>query len=133
MNTRMNARIVKVTVLTLAMLLGSVAVFAHHGNSAQDVGKKLVLKGTVTDWLWQNPHSILKFNVKSDDGTLVNWAAETNNPADMVERGWTKLSIKVGDEVTVTVEPVKNGKPVGRILQVVLPNGTKLDTAYLKP
>ena len=97
-----------------------------------DTGKKLVLKGVVTDWLWQNPHSVLKFDVKDDSGNLVHWSAEANNPADMVERGWSKNSIKVGDEVTVTVEPVKNGKPVGRIIQIVLPNGQTLGSQYLK-
>jgi hypothetical protein len=50
----------------------------------------------------------------------------------MMERGWTKQSFKPGDEVTVTVEPVKNGKPVGRVIEVVLPNGQTLGMAYLK-
>jgi Family of unknown function (DUF6152) len=120
-------------ILALAvMAFVSAPAFAHHGNAAMDTGKKLVLKGVVTDWLWQNPHSVLKFDVKDDSGTLVHWSAEANNPADMVERGWSKNSIKVGDEVTVTVEPVKNGKPVGRIIQIVLPNGQTLGSQYLK-
>ena len=118
--------------LVVGFLMVSVPLSAHHGNAAMDAGKKLVLKGTVTDWLWANPHSVLGFDVKDDSGNIVHWSAEANNPADMVERGWTKNSIKIGDQVTVTVEPVKNGKPVGRILQVVLPGGQVLGTAYLK-
>jgi hypothetical protein len=50
----------------------------------------------------------------------------------MIERGWSKQTFKAGDEVTVTIEPVKNGKPVGRVIQVVLPNGQTLGMAYVK-
>jgi len=120
------------TVPALLLLITSVPLLAHHGTSAMDIGKKVVLKGVVTDWQWQNPHSILKFDAKDDSGNIVHWSAEANNPADMVERGWSKQSIKVGDEITITVEPVKNGKPVGRILQIVFANGTILNNSYPK-
>jgi hypothetical protein len=115
----------------LAVLLAAVPVFAHHGNASFDVGKKLSLKGTVTEWVWANPHCWLKFDVKDDSGKAVNWVAETNNAPDMVEKGWSKQILKPGDQVTVTLEPVKNGKPVGRVLTVLLPNGQTLGMAYL--
>jgi Family of unknown function (DUF6152) len=119
-----------VLMLTAAISF-SLPLFAHHGNAALDMSKKLVLKGVVTDWRWQNPHSILKFDVKDDSGNVVNWSAEINNPADMVERGWTAHSIKIGDQITITVNPVKSGKPVGRIVQVVFPDGRTLNTQYV--
>lgn len=110
----------------------SVPLFAHHGNASLDVGKKVTVKGTVTQWLWANPHCWLKFDVKDASGNVVNWVAETNNAADMMEKGWSKQTFKVGDEVTVTLEPVKNGKPAGKVLEVILPNGETLGMAYLK-
>jgi Family of unknown function (DUF6152) len=116
----------------LAILMVSVPVFAHHGNASFDVGKKVTLKGTVTEWVWANPHCWLKFDVKDDSGKAVNWVAETNNAPDMVEKGWSKYTLKTGDQITATVEPVKNGKPVGRLLTVVLPNGQTLGMAYLQ-
>ncbi len=122
------------SLLALILTVGisfSLPLFAHHGNAALDMQKKLVLKGVVTDWRWQNPHSILKFDVKDDSGNVVNWSAEINNPADMVERGWTAHSIKIGDQITITVNPVKSGKPVGRIVQVVFPDGRTLNTQYV--
>ena len=122
------------SLLVLMLIVGisfSLPLFAHHGNAALDMQKKLVLKGVVTDWRWQNPHSILKFDVKDDSGNVVNWSAEINNPADMVERGWTAHSIKIGDQLTITVNPVKSGKPVGRIVQVVFPDGRTLNTQYI--
>ncbi len=126
----MKRRSLLVLMLTAAISF-SLPLFAHHGNAALDMSKKLVLKGVVTDWRWQNPHSILKFDVKDDSGNVVNWSAEINNPADMVERGWTAHSIKIGDQITITVNPVKSGKPVGRIVQVVFPDGRTLNTQYV--
>jgi hypothetical protein len=121
-------------VLALAVggLMASAPLAAHHGNAAFDVGKRVTLKGTVTEWVWANPHCWLKFDVKDEKGNVVHWVAETNNLADMIERGWSMRSFKSGDEVTVTVEPVKNGNPAGRVLSVVLPNSQTLGMAYLR-
>jgi len=110
----------------------SIPSFAHHGNSSLDTGKKETIKGTVTQWLWANPHCWLKVDVKDDSGNVVNWVVETNNAADMMEKGWSKQSFQVGEEVTVTLEPVKNGKPAGRILEVTKQNGQVLGLGYLK-
>lgn len=126
----MKRRILSGLMLAVALAF-SLPLFAHHGNAALDMNKKVTMKGVVTDWRWQNPHSILKFDVKDDSGNVVNWSAEINNPADMVERGWTAHSIKIGDQITITVNPVKSGKPVGRIVQVVLPDGKILNTQYI--
>jgi len=113
----------KLIAIFLGMLTVCVPLFAHHGAAAIDTSKKLALKGTVTEWFWANPHCFLKFDVKDEKGNVVHWAAEASNPSDMVNLGWSNTSFKPGDEVTVTVEPVKNGLPVGRIDQVQLANG----------
>jgi hypothetical protein len=115
----------------IVFALGSVSILslslsAHHGNAAYDTEKKITLKGTVTQWFWANPHCVLEFDVKDESGQLVHWGAETENPTTMSHQGWTKTSFKPGDEVTVTMITVKNGKPIGRIAEVLLPNGQKL-------
>src|SRR6266581_890034 len=84
---------------------------------------------SVTEWIWSNPHCFLKFDTNDDTGTVRNWAVETQSPTSMTPRGWSRTSFKAGDEVTVTIEPVKNGQPIGRILHVILPNGQKLIAA----
>ena len=128
----MKNKLLLVVALVTIVFLGGAPVFAHHGNAALDVGKKVTVKGVVTEWLWANPHCWLKVDVKDDKGNVVNWVAETNNAADMMEKGWNSHSFKVGDEVTVTLEPVKNGKPAGKIIEVVLPTGQTLGLGYLK-
>ena len=118
-----------VSIAAAGLLLLSVRVIAHHGAAALDTGKEITLKGSVTEWIWSNPHCFLKFDAKDDTGKVRNWAVETQNPTTMTLRGFSRTAFKVGDEVTVTVEPVKNGEPVGRILSVILPNGQKLIAA----
>jgi len=113
----------KLFAIVLGFLTVSVPLMAHHGAAAYDTTKKLALKGTVTEWFWANPHCFLRFDVKDDKGNVVHWAVEASNPSDMVNLGWSKQSFKPGDEVTVTLEPVKNGLPIGRVVQVVLASG----------
>jgi hypothetical protein len=114
--------------LAVCLLIVSVPLFAHHGGAAFDVGKRITKKGAVTEWFWANPHCFLSFDVKEDNGQVVRWIVETQAPPNIVPIGFSKQSFKPGDEVTVTLEPVKNGRPLGRLLQVVLPDGKTLDT-----
>ncbi len=118
-----------VSIATAAVLLVSVPLIAHHGAAALDTGREVTMKGTVTEWIWSNPHCFLMFDAKDDTGTVRHWAVETQNPTSMTQRGWSRTAFKAGDEVTVTIEPVKNGQPVGRILTAVLANGQKLVAA----
>jgi len=108
------------------LLIVSAPSFGHHANAVFDAGRKVTMKGTVTEWFWANPHCLLRFDVKDDNGQLVHWTAETQAPPNIIPSGWSKQSFKAGDEITITLEPVKNGQPLGRVLQVVLPNGKTL-------
>ena len=121
----MRNRFVTLFVVLAGVVAASGSLAAHHGAAAfeNDPAKRLVLKGTVTEWIWANPHTFLQFDVKSDSGEVVHWVVEASNPPDMVNRGWTIRSFKVGDPVTVTVRPVKSGKPVGSIVQVQFADG----------
>ncbi|MSO83013.1 MAG: hypothetical protein EXQ53_06925 [Acidobacteria bacterium] len=110
------------------VLAGPVSTIAHHGAAAFDTGKRVVMEATVTEWVWSNPHCFLKFDVTDAAGNVRHWNAETSNPPDMVNRGWGRRSFKAGDRVTATVEPVKSGNPVGRLLQVAFADGRILST-----
>jgi hypothetical protein len=120
-------------VLGLAVgLLMSVPLSAHHGGAAFDTGKKVTLKGTVTQWIYQNPHCLITLDVKGEDGKVVQWVAETQAPGIMYPAGYRKDSFKPGDEITVVLEPVKNGQPVGRIQTVVTARGWTLGSIQSK-
>lgn len=117
-------------VLAVALALGfsvlCLPLAAHHGNAVYDVSKQINLKGTVTQFLWANPHCVLLFDVKDDAGQVVHWMAETENPASMTTMGWSRSSLKPGDEITIRVITVKNAKPIGRIVYVQPATGPRL-------
>jgi Family of unknown function (DUF6152) len=122
-----------ISLVAVVLLTSAVSLLAHHGNAAFDSNNKVTVKGTVTEWFWANPHCFLKFDVKDEHGEVVHWVAETSNPPDMINAGWTKASLKPGDEVTVTLVAAKNGKPIGRVQQVLLANGKILGTRPVAP
>lgn len=115
------------TALFIGALVGvtSVSLLAHHGSASFDTEKELTLKGTVTEWLWANPHCFLKIDVKDESGTVRNWNLELGNPTDISTQGYRRGTFKVGDAVTVVTQPVKSGAPVGRIRSVTMADGRK--------
>ena len=100
--------------------------FAHHGSSAYDKEHKLTLKGTVTDFRFVNPHSVIYFDVKDAKGEVVHWVCEGGGPVSLSRDGWTKDSLKPGDEVIINLDPAKNGLPEGEFNRVWLADGKEL-------
>jgi hypothetical protein len=119
-------RTLSAIIFTATLVAVSVPLRAHHGAATFDTANEITLKGTVTEWTWFNPHCFLKFEVKDAAGATKVWAVEAGNPTDMAKRGWRRTSFKAGDPVTVTLQPVKTGAPVGRIMSVVLADGQTL-------
>jgi hypothetical protein len=112
-----------------AGLLLPLPLFAHHGGAAFDIGKRAILKGTVKEWIYSNPHCFLIFEVKGEDGQVVTWVTEGQAPSVIFPVGYRRDSFKPGDQVTITAEPLKDGRPMGRILQAVLADGKTLGPA----
>jgi hypothetical protein len=98
--------------LLLAGVLFAHHLFAHHGNSAYDETARVSIKGTVTEFVWTNPHSQIYLDVKDSTGKVVNWGVETNSPGILTRAGWTRHSLKAGDQITIILCPAKNGQPV---------------------
>ena len=115
-----------ISLVVISLFFISVPLFAHHGYAAYDTDKKVTLKGTVARWIWSNPHCLLQVDVPDDSGHVVHWMVETENPSTMARNGWTEKSIKVGDQITVNALQVKNGNPVGRIIDILLSSGQRL-------
>lgn len=113
-----------------AALIGPQSTLAHHGNSAYDEKNPITLKGTVTDFVWANPHAQIYLDVNDDKGSVVHWSIESQGPAVLTRNGWTRRSLNPGDHITITLIPAKNGAPVGfsgtTQGKVVLPDGRVL-------
>ena len=101
----------------LLALLGGIGFVspasAHHGYAAYNMTETLTLTGTVTEVALANPHSSLAFDVKDYKGNVTRWAIEFGQLRAVVAQGWTKETLKPGDEIKVSLRPAKNGAHVG--------------------
>jgi hypothetical protein len=104
-----------VSLLAAAAILFAAPAWAHHGASAYDLQKTITSKATVTSLTWTNPHCLLNFDMKDENGNVQNWHVEMYNPLYMQRAGWTKDIVKAGDEITISFHPTKNGTPNGYI------------------
>jgi hypothetical protein len=109
----MRNRFAAMFIVVAPLLAVSVPLFAHHGNASYDATKSVIIKGTVTDYIWANPHVFIKIDAKDDIGNTVHWVVEGQNPVSMSEIGWKKDTFKPGDQVEIDAMPAKNGNPVG--------------------
>jgi hypothetical protein len=107
----------------------SLPVFAHHGNSAYDMSKTVPVKATVTRFEYTNPHTQVYYDVNNDKGEVEHWVAETTNPAMLNRVGWSRDTLKPGDQVTLWVNPNKVGAKVTFLQKVTLADGKELSTA----
>lgn len=105
-------------------------VFAHHGNAAYDYEKTITIKGVVTEWIFANPHSLVKVDVTDEKGTVQHWVLE-GNAASISDAGWHKTTLKPGDVLSFELMPPKNGALLGRIRRILKPDGTVLADAHL--
>jgi len=125
-------KLIAFSALLVGLLTAGVPAFAHHGSTAYDTSKVVVLKeAKVTKFLWANPHAIISFDVKDEKGTVQHWNAEAGTPQTIALSGWTKTSVQPGDVITVYVFQSKTGNLVGRLNKIVLADGSELRDSAL--
>ena|SRR3984885_13982040 len=112
--------------LAAVLLLVSVPVLAHHGAASYDTTKMTTLKGTVTAVQWMNPHTEIDIEVNETTGKAQKYIVETVTPVGLTRNGWTKSSLKPGDQITVTGNLSKNGTHILRLKKIVFPTGREL-------
>jgi hypothetical protein len=127
----MKKGLVAVLALALGVIASSAPLLAHHSFAAEfDGNKQVTLKGYVTKIEWTNPHVWFYLNVKKTDGTVENWGFEMGPPHGLQSRGWTRTTMKLGDEIEVNGSLAKNGsKRVNARNVVMVSTGQKLGAA----
>jgi hypothetical protein len=107
--------------------LASVPAFAHHSFAAEyDNKKPVTLTGTVTKVEWMNPHARFYLDVKDEGGNVANWEFELGSPNGLMRQGWTRSSLKEGDQVTVSGSLAKDGSKLANARTVTLSDGRKV-------
>ena len=115
--------------LCAAVVLASTIVSAHHSSAGIDRTKSVELVGTIKQFSWTNPHSWMEVEVPDQKGGTVVWKVEMTSPAYLVRAGWKSTTVKTGDEVKVTVRPLRDGSPGGLFVSVLLADSVSSLTA----
>ena len=110
----------------LATALMAPPAGAHHSYAMFDMQKSIDLKGKVVQFKWTNPHAWLTIEVKDGKGNPVVWNVEMNSPNTLMLLGWKRTTLKTGDEVVITVHPLRDDKAGGSFMSVTLANGQKM-------
>jgi hypothetical protein len=122
----MSVRAIAVAALCLAPLAAS----AHHSFAVYfDSDKQVTLSGKVTSFRFTNPHGLVVIEVTDARGQVREWRAETNAPSVLQRRGWSRASIKAGEEITIEGWPSRDGKPYIRLRRAVHADGRLIGTA----
>jgi hypothetical protein len=87
--------------------------FAHHSFTVFDIQHPLELQGTVQEFKFTSPHSFIVLEVKGADGTSTIWNLEGASPSILVRNGWSSQSLKTGDEIKLSIDPLRSGAPGG--------------------
>ena len=113
------------------LMLTTVPMLAHHSFSAEyDSKRPVVLKGIVTKVEWMNPHVYFYLDVTSESGDITNWALEMGPPNGLERSGWTRNTMKVGDEVIVEATLAKDNSKQANARSVTMAStGKKLGAA----
>jgi hypothetical protein len=126
---RSSALSLAAAVVTMGLAVAPLA--AHHSFSAEyDSKKPVTLRGIVTKVEWMNPHVYFYLDVTDDSGNIANWALEMGPPNGLERSGWTRNTMKVGDEVVVEGTLAKDGTKQANARSVTMAaTGKKLGAA----
>jgi hypothetical protein len=96
-----------------ALVAGSGAALAHHSFAMFDQDHPMELSGTVTEFKFTSPHTFVLLDVKGADGSDTVWNLEGASPSALVREGWSSKTLKAGDELKMTIDPLRSGAPGG--------------------
>jgi len=114
----MKAKLIAVLAAGVILFMVSGPAFAHHGGAQYDTQHPVTVTGTVTEYMFTNPHVQIHFDVKGEKGTVEKWVAETASPQRLFGFGWNAKTLKAGDKITVTGAQLKDGNKIVSIIKL---------------
>ena len=116
-------------VVAVGIAVAAAPTLAHHGRAMFDMGKNITYRGVVEEYRWQNPHSQIVVRVDAgaaDRSTVGLWTVEASSISVMRYGGWTSMTYKAGDPITVVAHPNKAGSHLVLLFYVIKADGTRL-------
>ena len=112
----------------VAVVAAGVPAQAHHSFAMFDLQKQVTVSGTVRQFQWTNPHAYIQLVAKDASGNDVEWSMEMGAPMYLYARGWRPGTLKAGQRITVTLNPLRNGRPGGVVRDVTTADGKAIGT-----
>jgi hypothetical protein len=109
-----------------ALGFAAISAWAHHSFVMFETTKQVTLAGTVTAFEWTNPHAYIELDVKDAAGAVKHWSVELGSPSILQQGGWKFNTLKKGMEISLVLNPLKNGNPGGLLVQATLPDAKTL-------
>jgi hypothetical protein len=117
----------RISILLFVLFIVAASVYAHHGRGATyDMKKRVTLKGTVSRVDWRNPHVVIFMDVKDETGKVVTWGFENAGVSQLAQEGYSRNTLKIGQEITAVVNPAANGSPTAIVVKVILGDGSEI-------
>jgi hypothetical protein len=113
----------RILLTAAALLVGAGSAMAHHSFAMFDRDKEVTLNGTVREFQWTNPHAFIEIEVADSGGKTEKWSVEMNSPNNLTRQGWKSTLLKTGDKVSVTMNPLRDGKKGGLFVAITFPDG----------
>jgi len=103
------------------------SAYAHHSTAIYDSENPIEIQGTVVEWKFTNPHCFIILDVVAADGTVQTWSVEGGNTSGLFRQGWTPETLKPGDEIMLTVRPLRSGATGGNYSNPRWSDGSGID------
>ena len=114
-------------ILVAGLFIAAAPLLAHHGRGNTYNSSEIVtLQGTVTELAWRNPHVVLYMDVTDENGNVSNWGLESMNVSSLGRRGFSRNTLRPGDEITAKFNPAYADAPRGVIRTIILEDGTEV-------
>ena len=92
------------------LVMISTQVQAHHSFAIYDIDNRIERTGVLTRLVFRTPHIQLEMQVTNDDGSTDTWQIESMNPARWDRAGLARDIASVGERITISGWPARNGK-----------------------
>lgn len=117
----------KISFAIILLLVGAMSAQAHHSfNALFDVSQTIIVTGEVDQFRFIAPHSYILLAETVDGNSQVMWEVETTTPGMLSRKSVTPQTLQVGQTITVTGNPTRDGRKLIRLLTLIMPDGEVL-------
>lgn len=120
-----------VLLVAVGLVIVSGSLLAHHSESINDQDRLVTVTGTVTRFVFTNPHVQIHLDATDggDEESVAQWIATGGGPSSMRRTGWNSRLLEPGDEITITGFPYKDGRKILFWLRIIGPDGAEMPSA----